>query len=432
MSDGKRIMLIAFHFPPYGGGSGVHRATGFARYLPENGWQPHVLTVSTRAYEKAGADDCENLPGVTVMRAPALDAQRHLSFRGRYFRWFALPDRWTTWVLTAVPKGLFALHRSKIQIILATFPIPTALLIGLTLNLLTGKPLIADFRDSMTEEEYPRDPTTRWVYRLIEKLLVRRSSLLLFTTPSTRRMYLNRYPDLSPEKCVVLANGYDEDDFSDLDRALIKNSESKVIDRPVRLVHAGVIYTDDRDPRDFFRALGRLKAEGVIDERSLMIDLIASGSENYYSELLHDYGIASIVSLLPARSHRDALMDIAHADGLLLFQAASCSHQIPAKVYEYFRTGKPILALTNASGDTAALLREVGGATVVELDNEASIYAAVPNFVRLVKDRMHPLPDLHTAQKYTRQSGASQLARYLDKLNASEVCERLADDGAAL
>jgi glycosyltransferase involved in cell wall biosynthesis len=268
----------------------------------------------------------------------------------------------------------------------------------------------------MTEEEYPRDQLTRWVYRQIEKRLVRRGSLLLFTADSTRQMYLNRYRDLSPAKCVVLPNGYDEEDFSDLDCSLASTPESKATDRPVRLVHAGVVYTDDRDPRSFFRALGRLKAEGTIDASNLRVDLMASGSEDYYSRLLREFGIENIVYLLPPLPHQDALKNITSADGLLLFQAASCSHQIPAKVYEYFRTGKPILALTNASGDTAALLREVGGATIVELDNEDSICRALPDFVKLVKEHTHPLPDPQKVRRYTRRRVTTELARYLDQL----------------
>jgi len=35
------------------------------------------------------------------------------------------------------------------------------------------------------------------------------------------------------------------------------------------------------------------------------------------------------------------------ADALLVMQASNCNAQIPAKIYEYLRAGKPILALTD-------------------------------------------------------------------------------------
>src|SRR5438270_3935106 len=40
---GRRVLMIAHHFPP-AGGSGPNRALAFARHLPEYGWTPTVLT----------------------------------------------------------------------------------------------------------------------------------------------------------------------------------------------------------------------------------------------------------------------------------------------------------------------------------------------------------------------------------------------------
>ena len=39
----KRVLLITYDFPP-AGGSGVQRATKFAKFLPRYGWKPVVLT----------------------------------------------------------------------------------------------------------------------------------------------------------------------------------------------------------------------------------------------------------------------------------------------------------------------------------------------------------------------------------------------------
>ena len=39
----KRILFIAYHFPPAGGG-GVQRSLKFVKYLPECGFDPTVLT----------------------------------------------------------------------------------------------------------------------------------------------------------------------------------------------------------------------------------------------------------------------------------------------------------------------------------------------------------------------------------------------------
>ena len=93
-------------------------------------------------------------------RVFALDTQRHLSFRGRYPRALALPDRWVSWCLGAILSGYRTIRREKCDVILTTFPIASAVLIGWILHRLTGTPWVADFRDSMTEPDYPRDRST--------------------------------------------------------------------------------------------------------------------------------------------------------------------------------------------------------------------------------------------------------------------------------
>lgn len=410
----KKILMIAFHYPPFQGGSGIQRTLKFSRYLPDHGWQPIILTADPRAYPQIGYDQLHEIPAsVPIVRVFALDTARHLSIRSFYLRWMALPDRWVSWWLGAVPVGLYLIRKYRPKIIWSTYPITTAHLIGLTLHRLTAIPWVVDLRDSMTEDSYPPEISTRRTYRWIEKQAIQRGSRVIFTTQSTQHMYLNRYPELSPEQCVLIPNGYDDEDFKDL---ILPESPKNLSDRPVRLLHAGLIYPDDRDPSPFFMALSRLKSEGQIGAKNLKIDLRASGSESYYLTLIRKHGIDDIVHLLPALPHRQALQDCADTSGLLLFQAASCNHQIPAKVYEYLRLRKPILALTAHQGDTASLLRYTGGASIVDLADEQAIYSALPRFLDSVKNSTHTLPDSKKVQYYTRKNQTVELANCLSQL----------------
>jgi glycosyltransferase involved in cell wall biosynthesis len=410
----KTALIVAFHFPPFGAGSGILRILKFCRFLPEFGWQPVVLTAAARAYECTDNALLAQIPAnVPVVRAFALDAQRHLSFRGRYLKWLALPDRWSCWSLAAVWNGLRLVRRHKVDVIVTTFPIATAVLIGFFLHKLTGKPWVADFRDSMTEDNYPEDPLTRRVYRWIESKAVSHASRLLFTARSTIEMYRKRYPSLDIEKFLLLPNGYDEEDFQWLAAASAAPTGPP---EPLRLLHLGVIYPSERDPRPFFRALARLKEEGHISAAQLKIELRASGSEDYYAGILKELNIADFVSLLPALPYPVALRDAASSHGLLLFQAANCDHQIPAKAYEYLRLGKPILALTSHTGDTAALLRETGGATIVDLGDEEAIFQALPGFLGSLRKGEFPLPSFDAVQRYTRKNQSRKLAEALSKI----------------
>ena len=398
--------MVAYHFPPQAGSSGLLRSLKFCRYLPEFGWSPTVLTIHPRAYDRVNNSQLAEIsPEIEVIRAFGWDTHRHLSIRGAYPHALALPDRWASWLLGAVPTGLYAMRKHGIDAIFTTFPIATAVLIGYVLHRLSGKPWIVDLRDSMTEDEYPQDPHTRSIYRWIERKAVRHAAKILFTAPGAIRMYHQRYPELEADRCLLVPNGYDEPDFDGI--------ASRPPGRQLRLVHSGLIYPWERDPRPFFRALARLKAEEQISSESLSVELRACGAETEFQKDVAALGIEDIVHFLPALPYRAALQDAADSDALLLLQAECCDHQIPAKAYEYLRLRKPILALATAGGDTAGLLNETGGATIVDLADENAIHDAMPNFLQQVRAAIHPLPTVAKTKLLSRRSQAERLAACL-------------------
>jgi glycosyltransferase involved in cell wall biosynthesis len=281
--------MVAYHFPPQVGSSGHLRTLKYSTYLPQYGWKPTVLSVHPRAYERADNSQTQVLPpDLKVVRAFALDTRKHLSFRKRYLRWSALPDRWVTWCLGAVPQGLFTMYRDKTDVIFTTFPVASALLIGYLLNRITGVPWIADFRDPMTEDNYPADARTRRVLRWLEKKVATHASRLIFTSASTMRRYQQRYRELLDDKCQVISNGYDEQDFAGLVRTVVGPVPR------VRMQHSGLIYPEERNPIPFFRALSRLRQEGIVDKSWFSLDLRASGEVDLYRKIVAKHGIEDL------------------------------------------------------------------------------------------------------------------------------------------
>jgi glycosyltransferase involved in cell wall biosynthesis len=405
------VLIVAYHFPPCVGSSGVLRPLKFSRYLPEFGWRPVVLTTRPSAYEAMDIRSVDDIPkDLRVIRTLALDAKRHLGFGGHYQDWLAMPDRWGTWLLTAVVAGVRAIRSEKIDVVFTTFPLATTVLIGYFLHKLTGKPWVLDFRDSMTEENYPPAGFRRRVWKSIERRAVSCATRLLFTAASTRRMYLLRYPDLAADKCLLISNGYDEEDLAGFEKPESKSWSAK---EPLKLLHTGMLYREERDPRPFLRALARLKNEGVISNQRLRVTLRNPSSEEFYQQTVSDLNIADIVSIQPHLPHHEALAECAESDALLIFQAANCDHQIPAKAYEYLRLGKPVLALTTQTGDTAAVLNEVGGATILDLADQDDIYRGLPAFLDSLTIGSHPLPDQTKSKRYSRKNQAEALANCL-------------------
>jgi glycosyltransferase involved in cell wall biosynthesis len=407
----KRVLMIAFHYPPLRGSSGIQRTLQFSRCLPEYGWQPLILTASSKAYAQVGDELLGEIPAyVPVQRAFALDTARHLAFRGAYLSWMALPDRWVSWWLGGVLAGLRLVRTYRPAILWSTYPIATAHLIGLTLHKLTGIPWIADFRDSMTEDHYPSEPTTWRVYRWIERLTVRHCTQAVFTTPGTLRMYAERYPNIPKNRWAIIANGYDEENFLDAEQTAVSRDASQGC---LVLVHSGLLYPSERDPRTFFAAVADLRHAGAISPATVQIILRASGHEDYYRQYLRECGIDDIVRLEAFIPYQQALTEMLHADGLLVFQAANCNHQIPAKIYEYLRAQRPIFALTDPQGDTAKVLQEAGIDTIVALDSQQAIAQGLLHFLVQVRAGRAPIASDHIIARHSRKSRTRELAELL-------------------
>lgn len=414
MENNKRLLMIAYHFPPVRVSSGIQRTLKFCAYLREFGWEPLVLTVSPNAYEITSPDQLGEIPpGVVVERAFGLDTSRHLAIRGKYLHWMAQPDRWVSWWPAAVWTGMKMIRKYQPQAIMSTFPIATAHRIGLSLQKRSGLPWIADFRDSMTEPGYPRDPLTWRVHRRLEEEAVRHCAKAVFTTVPTRDMYAERYPEISADRWAVIENGFDEENFRDAESGLSQAPLGP--DGQLTLVHSGVLYPKERDPRPFFAAISQLKNAGKIDGKSLRIVLRATGSDGLYKPMLEELGIDDIVHLEPVVPYREALQEMLRADALLLFQGSVCNHQVPAKIYEYYRAGKPILALADPAGISAQMLRDVGVQDIADIADQSAIATTLEKLLDAMRRKARTGVAREAAALNSRKSRTAELARLLDQ-----------------
>lgn len=409
----RKVLLIAFHYPPFAGSSGSHRALKFSQYLPLHDWHPTVLTVSPNAYAHTSTTQLQDIPSsVRVIRAKCLDAARHFAVRKHYSLVTALPDRWSTWFFSGLWHGLNFIKREKPDALLATYPTATAQLIAYALHRLTGIPWIADLRDPMMLDDYPVYTSTRRVHHWLERALVKRSKRVIVTTPSAQAWYQQRYPEKAKDHFVVIPNGFDEEDFK---RVTPEIQHARSSQASQHWVHAGFLYKQDRNPEPFFAALSQLQKEGALKRGQLRVTLRASGYDEDYQALIEHYKISQFVTLAPTTDFNHALQEILLADALILFQGPHCNKQIPAKAYEYLRAHKPILPLIDPKGDTADLLRSVGLTRVTSPNDITAIAEHVRYLLQAVSAQQAPLPDAHKVALLSRQNGVAQLADVLNE-----------------
>jgi len=408
--------MVAFHFPPLAVSSGIQRTLRFVQHLPELGWEPIVLSAHTRAYERTSSDLLGDIPAnVVVERAFALDTARHLSVAGSYPALLARPDRWLTWRIGAVPGGMRLIRKYRPDVIWSTYPIATAHAIGDALQGAAGLPWIADFRDPMAQDGYPEDPRVWQSFKRIEERAVTHARFSVFVTPGAGRMYRERYP-ASADRIHVIENGFDEESFAGLSKEA--TSRAPLNPGAITIVHSGVVYPSERDPTQLFIALGNMLREGALRPGELKLRFRAAVHDALLRTLAVTNGVEPLIELLPPIPYRAALEEMVRSDALLLLQAANCNEQVPAKLYEYLRTGRPIVALTDPRGDTAAVLREAGVDNVARLDSPEEIAALLNRCIDDLHQQRARGADSAYVARASRRERAVSLAELLERATA--------------
>jgi glycosyltransferase involved in cell wall biosynthesis len=408
--------MVAFHFPPHSGSSGLQRTLRFVQHLPYFGWQPLVLSAHPMAYENKSDDLLDEIPATTIVRrAFALDAARHLQYKGRYFDWMAQPDRWASWKYHAIWAGMKLIKRYQPDAIWSSYPIASAHLIASALHQKSGIPWVADFRDPMAHEGYPVDPHKWQIYRGVETDAAARAKRCIFTTPSALKYYKDRYP-VAASRMVMIENGYDEESFSALPRVGMSLLAPSKKAQKIVLLHSGIIYPTERDPRQFFSALGQLRRSGLIAPETLCIRFRAAIHDALLRHLAQVNGVQDMIELCPPIPYRDALAEMLDVDALLIMQGRDCNAQIPAKIYEYIRAGKPILGLTDHQGDTACVLQQAGLSAIASLDSMSEIASVLMQFISTLNVGSASLPKPDYVASASRRNRSEILANVLNQL----------------
>ncbi len=417
MSPLRDLLVVAFHYPPDNSSTGVLRTLKFTRYLLDHGWRSHVLTVTPEHYRNRDEALLEQVPeAVTVTRVPFHDVRERFSIHGRYPGLIAQPDPFWTWRRPALRAAGEILRRHRVRAVFSTYPVPTAHLIGRALAGRTGLPWVADFRDPWAGGEVGLQGR---IDRFFEGRVVRRASRVLANTETARRDFLARYPDLPEDRFVTLPNGYDEEDFAGL-------APAPTEPRRFTIAYVGSVDPYNRDPRPLLRAVGRLVREGRLprdDLRLLFLGVGRQAREPWLETTLEQEGLGAVTERIAERiPYRNALARLAGSDLLVVLnqpQSGDASFwrlMVPAKVYEYLRLGRPLLALVG-EGAVVETLAELGVDGACDPADTDAIAARVERAYRAYRDGRRGIDPPPGLARFERRALSARLAALLDELS---------------
>lgn len=390
----KKVLIISYYWPP-SGGSGVQRWLKFVKYLPAMGWQTYVFTPENPSFAVQDPSLLKDVPPqAEIIRFPiwepydaffkltggkgdikavtptSMVSGSNKTIFQKVTTWLRgnllIPDPRVFWVKPASTFLHDFLRQQGITTIITTGPPHSMHLIGYRLK--KKNPTlkwIADFRDPWSEwgflDSLMVGRLARWMHRRLEKKVLHLADHIVTITP----FYVRQFEQLSGRKVELLTNGYDEQDFHNLN---IYPTDKLVIR------HIGTV-NEKCDPRPFMRAVERLVSENDDFRRHVHIDFTGEVHPQFMEFVRSSAGLQSLTTFTPPVPHKELIKQYGQSSLLLLILTGykDAEGYMPGKLFEYMATGLPVLATGPENGDAAALLKECNGGIMIDGSNETAI-----------------------------------------------------------
>lgn len=381
----KAKALIATYYWPPSGGPGVQRYLKFAKYLPQFGVEPIVLTVENPTYPLQDPSLLEEVPdSLTVYRSrtvepfslyaglsgkrgeeisPSTELQSD-TFLGSLGSWIRanifIPDARAGWLLTAARKAATIIDQHHIDTIITTGPPHSVHFIGKHLKQQHGVRWLADFRDPWSQIYYnqllPRTAVAEQLDEKLEQMILKQADEVIVVSRTQAESFRKQVE----RGYRVITNGFDPEDFESITPRDRKNPRFTIR-------HVGTI-GEAAIPGPLLDVLATLPA----DDRPL-IEFIGDVHRKL-PERVRKSGLTDSVQFTSYLPHHQALEKMCRADALLLSipDVDQMEQHIPGKLFEYLGSGCPILMLGPVRGESARILREeTAGLAVPFRDKEA-------------------------------------------------------------
>lgn len=409
----RRVLMFAYYFPPLGGG-GVQRTAKYVKYLPDEGFDPIVVTGTPRGFFLRDASLSGDVPpGTVIRRARALPLQtaqwkldgllRRAGIPTKLVNEALWPDGHVGWLPAAVLGGLRAVRDHQPDVLYSTSSPTTAHLAALIVHNLTGIPWVADFRDSWLFN--PLDPRTRSYPPLtrasqaLERKVVAEASYVTFADETMEAFGLAS----DDPRRVVICNGVDPDDLPPP-----PPSPSPMTAARFRLSYVGSFY-GSHDGAETFAAIRQLMERGELDARNFELRIVG------HAEVERGKLDSLPVSFTGYVNHEQALAEMAGASALLYSRPPE-DRVLSGKIFEYLTSGRPVLSIAHPDSLASTLVRELGAgwcADVRDAGDVADTLRQVFADWRRGAIEVDPAVRTEVLRRFSRRKLAGELANVL-------------------
>lgn len=432
----RRVLLVSYTFPPVGG-AGVQRVTKFVKHLPRFGWDVSVLTAENPSVPVLDQSLASDVPAETkVFRARTWEPSykmksqivgdtptrqraigRLLGFvKGGARRLAGLmlqPDPQVLWHPRAKALGRSVLANEKHDAILVSGPPFSSFLLGASLSKRSGVPLVLDYRDEwgLSNQYWENKRGGRfaaaWQERQQRRVLGGSSAVIATTHASAKHLAELCASHGKRMEVATIYNGYDPDDFSEFADCL----RGQELPCRFRLMYVGTLW-------NLTTARPILAATRVLAERSpellKLLTFVCVGRRTpAEQQILRDLEFQGVqIEEHGYVDHAKAVQMMRSADELcaILADVPGAERVLPAKVFEYIATRRPILGIS-PRGELWDVLQTYSSATAIEPSDTAGLAQHLER--RITTQRQEDAMESPGAG-FDRISQAERLAKLLD------------------
>jgi glycosyltransferase involved in cell wall biosynthesis len=405
----KKVLILTYHFPPEGG-AGIQRVLKFVKYLPEFGYEPFVLTTTPNA-KLSDYSLIEEIEGSHVYRTSNIGDRIPYDLKN-IFSNYLQPDKKILWKFTAVRRAIDIVRKNKINLIMSTSPPHSIHFIARKVAKECQLPWVADFRDEWTSDSNPNHSKHFQKNVNLEKEILSSADYVTTITSSARKHF-----EKLTDKVMLIYNGYDPEDFRNLDGI---DTENTFEERKLNILYAGH-FTPKSSPIKLFKELeGILASDDAVGND---INLVVVGDQKSNAKRLNDYSLLSKhVKLMDYVPHDFCLRLMQKSDALLLLSTNERGLDIlTGKLFEYLYSGKPILAIERYESELDVILEAYGNYYLAHEFEKNSVRNAIYQMHKDWNEGRFPDSANHSSiEKFDRKSLTEELARIFNQLLETE------------
>ncbi len=462
----KQILIIAPEFPPQIS-IGRIRPTKFAKHLREYGWHSSVITAKVNKSLPIDMDLKKEIPeyvkvypttypkiidGMIGLAKKIYPKGKKGKPKGKYlytypdeklkgrpklgpetvikefissmaqvlkkisYRYLLIPDNWILWIPGAYIKSLFLQKKNKFLVVFTTAPPLSSFLVGFLIKKTYGIPWVCDYRD-LWSDDVLRDWVPSYRKKLekwLEKKIVANADRIITVSRQKVTFLKKLHPAVEPKKFIYIPNGFDEDEYSFLDKSLPPPSQV------LTFVYTGRFFKN-RKPYLLLKALGKIKNENPHFLKGVKFEFfgdIEQKIKKKINNINNKYAIDEYLTFINYVPYKESKKKQLQANILLLFvdTGSTSNGVLPGKLFEYMAAKKPILGIM-PNGDASQIIKKGKLGWCINPEDLTELIQVIKNIIQLHRDnKLSFNPSKEFVDKFNRIKLTQKLSVILENV----------------